>query len=73
MQYSAKQLPNGRWGIYSELRLLATIGCKQTCDEIILYLTNSRNRKRKRVDLLRKNASETGTAKRKQSKRLKAS
>ena len=73
MQYSAKQLPNGRWGIYSELRLLATIGCKKTCDEIISYLTTAHNRKLKRVDVLWKNASETGTSKNKKSKILKAS
>ena len=73
MQYSVKQLPNGRWGIYSELRLLATIGCKKTCDEIISCLTTAHNSKLKRVDVLRKNASETLTAKRKKSKTLKAS
>lgn len=39
--YTAKQLPNGRWGIYNELELLATISCSQTCKEIIKSM-NSR-------------------------------
>lgn len=27
MSYSIEQLPNKRWGIYSQVKLLATIGC----------------------------------------------
>jgi hypothetical protein len=41
MSYSYKQLPNGRWGIYQELKLLATIGCYQTCQKIVASLSSS--------------------------------
>ena len=42
MVYTARQLPNGRWGIYNgRLELLATISCSQTCKEIIKSM-NSR-------------------------------
>ena len=30
MNYSIEQLPNKPWGIYLQLKLLATIGCYQT-------------------------------------------
>ena len=38
MNYSSEQLPNGRWGIYQEGKLLATIGCYPTCQEILSRL-----------------------------------
>ena len=38
MNYSSEQLPNGRWGIYGQGKLLATIGCYQTCQEILRRL-----------------------------------
>ena len=38
MNYSIDRLPNGRWGIYVELRLLATIGCHQTALKILTLL-----------------------------------
>ena len=30
MNYHIAQLPNKRWGIYSQLKLLATVGCHST-------------------------------------------
>ena len=44
MSYSAIQHPDGRWGIYYGLELLATIGCQKTCQDIVLSL-NSCNQK----------------------------
>ena len=41
MTYSFKQLPNGRWGIYQDLKLLASIGCYQTCQKIVAVLSSS--------------------------------
>ncbi len=38
MNYSSEQLPNGRWGIYGQGKLLATIGCSQSCQEILRRL-----------------------------------
>jgi hypothetical protein len=38
MNYSSEQLPNGRWGIYQQGKLLATIGCYHTCQEILSRL-----------------------------------
>ena len=38
MNYSSEQLPNGRWGIYGQGKLLATIGCYSTCQEILSLL-----------------------------------
>lgn len=38
MNYSYNRLPNGRWGIYEQDKLLATIGCYQTCQEIVKLL-----------------------------------
>jgi hypothetical protein len=34
MNFSSKQLANGRWGIYEESTLLATIGSYPTCEKI---------------------------------------
>ena len=42
MKYSIEQLPNGRWGIYVELRLLATIGSHQTALKILALLQTGR-------------------------------
>ncbi len=44
MKYSIEQLPNGRWGIYVELRLLATIGSHQTALKILTLLQTGRKR-----------------------------
>jgi hypothetical protein len=41
MSYSCKQLSNGRWGIYQDIKLLATIGCHQTCQKIVTSLSSS--------------------------------
>ena len=38
MSYKSKQLENGRWGIFTEDRLIASIGCFDTCQEIIRFL-----------------------------------
>ncbi|MGF1540338.1 MAG: hypothetical protein ACFCU5_07785 [Pleurocapsa sp.] len=38
MNYYYNRLPNGRWGIYEQGKLLATIGCYQTCQEILKLL-----------------------------------
>ena len=35
MNYSIKQLPNKRWGIYAQMQLIATIGCHQTGQKIL--------------------------------------
>ena len=33
--YTSKKLPEGRWGIYNKMTLLATITCPQTCKDLI--------------------------------------
>lgn len=38
MRYSTKQLSNLRWGIYEDARLLATLGCYETCLVILKRL-----------------------------------
>ncbi len=35
MNYSIKQLPNKRWGIYLQFSLLATIGCYEKAEKIL--------------------------------------
>ena len=40
MQYHSKPLGNGRWGIYINNELIATIGCFDTCEKIIDFLKN---------------------------------
>ena len=35
MLYHSKQLKYGRWGIFINDRLVATIGCSETCQKII--------------------------------------
>ncbi len=49
MSYSIEKLPNGRWGIYAERQLLATIGCHRTC-LTILELLNTRKRLKANID-----------------------
>ena len=39
MRYSIEQLPNRRWGIYADDRLLATLGCQQTCLKVLKLLS----------------------------------
>ena len=53
MTFNSKQLPNGRWGIYCDLKLLASIGCPKTCKKIIRYLESSTQRKPFKIDLLK--------------------
>ena len=43
MNYSSEQLPNGRWGIYGQSKLLATIGCYSTCQEILSLLAKRKS------------------------------
>lgn len=38
MRYSTEQLFNRRWGIYVDDRLLATVGCHQTCLKMLKLL-----------------------------------
>ena len=38
MSYKHKQLDNGRWGIFIEDRLVASIGCVDTCKKILQFL-----------------------------------
>ncbi|MBW4534932.1 MAG: hypothetical protein KME09_13435 [Pleurocapsa minor HA4230-MV1] len=40
MSYHSKQLTNGRWGIFINSKLIATIGCPDTCQKIIYFLEN---------------------------------
>jgi hypothetical protein len=52
MNYSSEQLPNGRWGIYQQGKLLATIGCYQTCAKILnLLQLRESNKSNKPQDL----------------------
>ena len=43
MNYSSEQLPNGRWGIYGQGKLLATIGCYSTCQKILSLLAKRKS------------------------------
>jgi len=52
MKFLTQKLPNGRWGIYKELQLMATVGDSRACDEIINCLKSFGNRKPKQIDLL---------------------
>jgi len=38
MSYLMKQLPNQRWGIYAEKKLLATFGCHDNCLKVFELL-----------------------------------
>ena len=38
MLYNSKQLKNGRWGIFINKELVATIGCPETCQKIIRFM-----------------------------------
>ncbi|MGK7893720.1 MAG: hypothetical protein AB4372_08865 [Xenococcus sp. (in: cyanobacteria)] len=38
MIYHIAQLPNQRWGIYLQLKLLATVGCYDTARKILELL-----------------------------------
>lgn len=40
MLYHSKPLGNGRWGIYINNELIATIGCPDTSEKIIYFLKN---------------------------------
>ncbi|NJR46183.1 MAG: hypothetical protein HC775_10555 [Hyellaceae cyanobacterium CSU_1_1] len=40
MAYHCEQLENGRWGIFINSTLIATIGCHDTCQKIIYFLDN---------------------------------
>jgi hypothetical protein len=40
MLYYSKQLQNGRWGIFINNELVASIGCFDTCQKIVQFLEN---------------------------------
>jgi hypothetical protein len=40
MLYYSKQLQNGRWGIFIDNQLVASIGCFETSEKIIQFLEN---------------------------------
>jgi hypothetical protein len=40
MLYYSKQLQNGRWGIFIDNQLVASIGCFETSQKIIQFLEN---------------------------------
>ena len=40
MLYHYKQLQNGRWGIFINNKLVASIGCFDTCKTIMQFLEN---------------------------------
>jgi hypothetical protein len=63
MKYHAQQLPDGRWGIYQELQLLATIGCQKTCQEVLDCLKKPDQKKPKRIDLLKISSNNTRSRK----------
>lgn len=42
MNFSTQQLPSGKWGIYSDSRLLATVSCQKTCQTIFSNLLTGR-------------------------------
>lgn len=44
MNLSSAKLPSGRWGIYDDSRLLATVGCPVTLDRIHTQLSGSERR-----------------------------
>lgn len=48
MQFYSRLLPSGCWGIYEGNNLLATIGCPQTCQEILQAL---QRRQRSQIQL----------------------
>ena len=72
MVYHSKKLSNGRWGIYQNLTLLASIGCNQTCTNIIHYLTNPTEPRPSRVDILVAKSQKQVTKKYRSRKRLKS-
>ena len=43
MAFHAKQLPSGRWGIYSDAHLLATVGCPQMVFKMFRRLAKNNN------------------------------
>ena len=43
MLYSYKQLRNGRYGIFANDRLIASIGCLDTCKKIVYFLEMRRS------------------------------
>jgi hypothetical protein len=42
MNFSLQQISSDKWGIYSDARLLATVGCKETCETILANLASGR-------------------------------
>lgn len=40
MKFSTQQLSSGKWGIYSDARLLATVTNQETCEIILSNLSN---------------------------------
>jgi hypothetical protein len=43
MSYYAAQLPDGRWGIFENDRMLATIGSQAECRELMKLLNHRKN------------------------------
>ncbi|MCU0568699.1 MAG: hypothetical protein MUF49_19140 [Oculatellaceae cyanobacterium Prado106] len=49
MRFHSKQLESGRWGIYQDAQLLATVGCSESCKEILNSLEKRKFTRRKHV------------------------
>jgi len=43
MNFSSAQLPDGRWGIYSGVTLLATVSCPEICKTVLDNLASGRH------------------------------
>ncbi len=43
MSYYAAQLPDGRWGIFENDRMLATIGSQEECRDLMKLLNHRKN------------------------------
>ncbi len=43
MKYYAAQLPDGRWGIFEDDRLLATIGSQTECRDLLKLLNDRKS------------------------------
>lgn len=52
MKFYSQQFPDGRWGIYQELQLMATVGSVEACEEILSCLRSSQKKTPKRIDVL---------------------
>jgi len=43
MKFSSNQLPDGRWGIYNGVTLLATVACPEICKTVLENLASGRH------------------------------